>query len=155
MPTRRAQRAAHLLPSPTLELIEAEAYRKLIGEFHHSQEALGRIVGKSRSHVANLLRLLELPEDVARFLASRDDARVLDFFALVDGCLARGSADPDVVRDFLLFYYVWWRDEIMDPLRRTGPCTKCRRVRSRRWLASTGCRSPEASERPRRRADRA
>jgi ParB family chromosome partitioning protein len=41
---------------------EAEAYRKLIAEFHHSQEALGRIVGKSRSHVANLMRLLELPK---------------------------------------------------------------------------------------------
>jgi len=43
---------------------EAEAYRKLIAEFHHSQEALGRIVGKSRSHVANLMRLLDLPQTV-------------------------------------------------------------------------------------------
>ncbi|RYM14456.1 ParB/RepB/Spo0J family partition protein [Sphingobium cupriresistens] len=43
---------------------EAEAYRKLIAEFHHSQDALGRIVGKSRSHVANLMRLLELPQSV-------------------------------------------------------------------------------------------
>lgn len=43
---------------------EAEAYRKLIGEFGHSQEALGRIVGKSRSHIANLIRLLDLPKDV-------------------------------------------------------------------------------------------
>ena len=43
---------------------EAEAYRKLIAEFHHSQDALGRIVGKSRSHVANLMRLLELPQTV-------------------------------------------------------------------------------------------
>ncbi|MDI1297428.1 MAG: ParB/RepB/Spo0J family partition protein [bacterium] len=43
---------------------EAEAYRKLIAQFHHSQEALGRIVGKSRSHVANLMRLLELPASV-------------------------------------------------------------------------------------------
>ena len=43
---------------------EAEAYRKLIAEFHHSQEALGRIVGKSRSHVANLMRLLDLPATV-------------------------------------------------------------------------------------------
>lgn len=40
---------------------EAEAYRKLIAQFHHSQEALGRLVGKSRSHVANLMRLLDLP----------------------------------------------------------------------------------------------
>ncbi|MCP1470143.1 ParB family chromosome partitioning protein [Sphingobium sp. OAS761] len=43
---------------------EAEAYRKLIAEFHHSQEALGRIVGKSRSHIANLMRLLDLPVSV-------------------------------------------------------------------------------------------
>ncbi|MEJ7926971.1 ParB/RepB/Spo0J family partition protein [Sphingobium sp. AN641] len=43
---------------------EAEAYRKLIGEFGHSQEALGRIVGKSRSHIANLIRLLDLPMGV-------------------------------------------------------------------------------------------
>ena len=43
---------------------EAEAYRKLIAEFHHSQEALGRLVGKSRSHVANLMRLLDLPATV-------------------------------------------------------------------------------------------
>ena len=48
-----------------------------------------------------------------------DPSRVLDFFALVNGCLARGVADPDLVRDFLLFYYLWWRDEIMDPLRKT------------------------------------
>ena len=46
-------------------------------------------------------------------------SRVLDFFALVNGCLARGSADPELVRDFLLYYYLWWRDEIMDPLRKT------------------------------------
>lgn len=43
---------------------EAEAYRKLIADFNHSQEALGRIVGKSRSHIANLIRLLDLPAPV-------------------------------------------------------------------------------------------
>lgn len=40
---------------------EAQAYSKLIADFGHSQEALARIVGKSRSHVANLVRLLDLP----------------------------------------------------------------------------------------------
>jgi hypothetical protein len=45
--------------------------------------------------------------------------RILDFFALVDACLYRGAADPDIVRSFLLYYYVWWRDEILDPLRKT------------------------------------
>lgn len=43
---------------------EAEAYKKLIEDFGHSQAALARLVHKSRSHVANLLRLLDLPEGV-------------------------------------------------------------------------------------------
>jgi ParB family transcriptional regulator, chromosome partitioning protein len=43
---------------------EAEGYARLIGEFGHTQEVLGQIVHKSRSHVANLLRLLELPAGV-------------------------------------------------------------------------------------------
>lgn len=46
--------------------------------------------------------------------------RVLDFFGLVNEVLARGSADERLVRSFLLYYYLWWRDEIMDPLRRCG-----------------------------------
>ncbi|AUW56905.1 chromosome partitioning protein ParB [Sphingobium sp. SCG-1] len=45
---------------------EADAYRKLINQFGHSQDALGKIVGKSRSHVANLMRLLELPSTVQK-----------------------------------------------------------------------------------------
>ena len=45
-------------------IAEAEAYRKLIGDFQHTQDALGRIVGKSRSHIANLMRLLDLPASV-------------------------------------------------------------------------------------------
>ena len=47
---------------------EAEAYQKLIAEYGHTQEALGKLVGKSRSHVANLLRLLELPEPVRQLV---------------------------------------------------------------------------------------
>jgi ParB family chromosome partitioning protein len=40
---------------------EAEAYRKLCDDFGHSQSALAAIVEKSRSHVANMMRLLDLP----------------------------------------------------------------------------------------------
>ena len=40
---------------------EAGGYRRLIDEFGHSQEELASIIGKSRSHVANTLRLLGLP----------------------------------------------------------------------------------------------
>ncbi|HEY0043148.1 MAG TPA: ParB/RepB/Spo0J family partition protein [Allosphingosinicella sp.] len=43
---------------------EAEGYKRLIDEYGHTQEELGKLVHKSRSHVANLLRLLDLPEAV-------------------------------------------------------------------------------------------
>jgi len=43
-------------------LEEAEGYRQLIQRHGHTQDDVGRIVHKSRSHVANLLRLLDLPE---------------------------------------------------------------------------------------------
>ena len=47
---------------------EANGYRRLIDQFGHNQERLGAIVGKSRSHVANMLRLLTLPERVQDML---------------------------------------------------------------------------------------
>lgn len=40
---------------------EARAYRRLLDEFRHTQEQLAETIGKSRSHVANMLRLLDLP----------------------------------------------------------------------------------------------
>ena len=51
---------------------EAEAYKKLILTFAHKQDDVGRLVGKSRSHVANLLRLLDLPGDVRDLLIRGD-----------------------------------------------------------------------------------
>ena len=52
---------------------EAEAYHALIKRFGHTQDVLAEQVGKSRSYIANALRLLNLPED-ARQLMMRDDA---------------------------------------------------------------------------------
>jgi ParB family chromosome partitioning protein len=49
---------------------EAEGYRRLIGDYGHTQEALARLVHKSRSHIANLLRLLDLPESVRQLVES-------------------------------------------------------------------------------------
>jgi ParB family chromosome partitioning protein len=49
-------------------LEEAEAYRRLMNEFGRTQATLADAVGKSRSHVANTLRLLGLPEIVRRRL---------------------------------------------------------------------------------------
>jgi ParB family chromosome partitioning protein len=48
---------------------EAEAYQRLMSDFGHNQEALGKLVQKSRSHVANLLRLLDLPVSVRNEVA--------------------------------------------------------------------------------------
>ena len=47
---------------------EAQGYRRLMDEFGHTQEDLARVLGKSRSHVANLVRLLNLPESVRSLL---------------------------------------------------------------------------------------
>ena len=49
-------------------LEEASGYLRLIDEFDHTQESLAKVVGKSRSHVANALRLLTLPETVQRLV---------------------------------------------------------------------------------------
>ena len=53
-------------------LEEAEGYRQLIARHGHTQDDVGRIVHKSRSHVANLLRLLDLPEAVRQSLLQGD-----------------------------------------------------------------------------------
>lgn len=47
---------------------EAEAYHRLAEEFNHTQETLSHILGKSRSHIANTLRLLTLPKPVQEHL---------------------------------------------------------------------------------------
>ena len=69
---------------------EAEGYRRLMDEYGHSQDALSKLVWKSRSHIANLLRLLGLPEGVKQLVAtgqlSMGHARALI-----------GSADPEAL----------------------------------------------------------
>ena len=47
---------------------EAEGYARLMNEFSHTQEALSQVIGKSRSQVANTLRLLNLPDSVKQML---------------------------------------------------------------------------------------
>lgn len=64
---------------------ESEAYQRLINEYGHTQEALGKIVGKSRSHIANLLRLLDLPPFVRG--------------AVADGRLTMGHARALITAD--------------------------------------------------------
>ncbi|WP_020475006.1 hypothetical protein [Zavarzinella formosa] len=45
-------------------------------------------------------------------------SKVLDFFAYVDACLREHLAGPQLVRTFLASYYLWWREELMEPLRK-------------------------------------
>ncbi|WP_208823218.1 ParB/RepB/Spo0J family partition protein [Bradyrhizobium neotropicale] len=49
---------------------EAQGYHALASEFKRSQEDIARDVGKSRSHVANMMRLTKLPAEVQAFIAS-------------------------------------------------------------------------------------
>ena len=51
-------------------LDEALGYEQLIAQYSYTQNDLGEVIGKSRSHVANSLRLLKLPESVRGMLAS-------------------------------------------------------------------------------------
>ena len=49
---------------------EARGYRQLIEKFNYTQEALGTVIGKSRSHIANTMRLLQLPPAVQDYITS-------------------------------------------------------------------------------------
>jgi ParB family chromosome partitioning protein len=64
---------------------EAMGYRQLMDRFGHTQEKLGEAMSKSRSHIANLLRLLQLPEEVLEHLR--------------DGSLSAGHARALITTD--------------------------------------------------------
>jgi ParB family transcriptional regulator, chromosome partitioning protein len=49
---------------------EAQGYHALADEFKHSQEDIAKVVGKSRSHVANTMRLTKLPAEVQAYITS-------------------------------------------------------------------------------------
>ena len=53
-------------------LEEAEAYRRLLNEFQYTQDELSKVVGKSRSHVANMMRLLDLPGDIKQLVENKE-----------------------------------------------------------------------------------
>mgnify|MGYP001281154585 CR=1 FL=1 len=50
-------------------LEEAAGYENLIEQFHYNQNDLAKVVGKSRSHIANTIRLLKLPSSVKKYLS--------------------------------------------------------------------------------------
>jgi ParB family chromosome partitioning protein len=50
---------------------EARGYQRLIEEFSYDQEKVAQFIGKSRSHVANVIRLLNLPEEVLKLIEDK------------------------------------------------------------------------------------
>ena len=118
---------------------EAEGYRQLIEHFGHTQDDVGRIVHKSRSHVANLLRLLDLPEFVrqslvnggigmghARAIASSDDPE-----ALTREIVARGLSVREAER--------------LAKKVRPGPGADIGRASARKAARGVQCRSRSAA----------
>lgn len=83
---------------------EALGYRQLMDRFGHTQEKMAEALGKSRSHIANLLRLLNLPDDVidlvregalssghARALVTSDNASELAKLVVKNGLSVRAT----------------------------------------------------------------
>jgi len=52
-------------------LEEAQGYRRLIDEFAYDREKVSKFIGKSRSHIANTLRLLTLPDTIIKLIESQ------------------------------------------------------------------------------------
>lgn len=104
---------------------EAEGYRRLAEEFNHTQESLSRTLGKSRSHIANTLRLLTLPKKIrdyltegklssghGRALVNADDPEKLADLILEQGLSVRqteGLRKPSKGRQ------VWSGSRVSDP----------------------------------------
>ena len=53
-------------------LEEAESYKRLLQEFKYTQEELSKVIGKSRSHLSNMMRLLELPEEIKQMVEKKE-----------------------------------------------------------------------------------
>lgn len=74
---------------------EAAAYQELIDRFSYTQEQMARVIGKSRSHIANLLRLLKLPPRVQTLLAEGK-------ITAGHGRMLVTAADPEGMADQIL-----------------------------------------------------
>jgi ParB family transcriptional regulator, chromosome partitioning protein len=85
---------------------EARGYRRLMQEFAYTQETLSDHIGKSRPHIANLLRLLELPEVIREMIAdgrlSASHARAIlnlpNCIELAQAIVAKGLSVRDAER---------------------------------------------------------
>ena len=102
-------------------LEEAEAFQRLIVRFGHTQDAVANAVGKSRSHVANTLRLLKLPDSVKAYInagkLSAGHARALI-----------GQADPETAAREIVEKGLNVRQ--VEALTQTGPKAKVSKARA-------------------------
>ncbi|MEX6506104.1 ParB/RepB/Spo0J family partition protein [Jiella sp. M17.18] len=124
---------------------EAQGYQTLIDEHGYTQNDLAEILGKSRSHVANTLRLLKLPEEVramveagllsagaARTVVTASDPLALAKKIVEDGLSVREAEalarDPDALAEL--------RDALMNPRSERAPREKDGELVEReRWLS--------------------
>ncbi len=130
-------------------LEEAMGYDQLIEQFSYTQQDLAQVIGKSRSHVANTLRLLKLPQDV-RSMLSRGELTAGHARTLI-------TADDPAAR---------WRKRIVDggavgargrsaePARRGAAAREARtpsprsRATPTRWRSKSGCPTRSACMSP-------
>jgi ParB family chromosome partitioning protein len=102
-------------------LEEAKAYRELMDDYHLTQEQVAARVGKSRSQVANTLRLLELPEEIQHAVAA-------------------GTVPPSAARTLLSFDSAeeqirWWQRMMNEKLTVRDVEEAVRRVRGPQRVA--------------------
>ena len=83
---------------------EAEAYNRLMNEFNYTQEELASTVSKSRSHVANLLRLTSLPKEVKKLIL--DDKLSLGHARCLVGYVGAIELAKRIVKEGLSVRYV-------------------------------------------------
>ena len=84
---------------------EAEAYVRLLKEFEYTQEELSRVVGKSRSYVANMMRLLDLPTSVKKMLSEKQMLHINVFYRC-SVCYFFNISSPNILYDinFMCYY---------------------------------------------------
>lgn len=84
--------------SDLLPLEEARGYQHLMSEYDHTAQAVAELVGKSRSHVANMVRLLQLPEEVQTLL---DEGNLTAGHARALLALADPLTQMDIAKDIV------------------------------------------------------
>ena len=120
-------------------LEEAQGYERLSNDFGYTQGDLARVIGKSRPHVSNTMRLLKLPQETRDMIAS---GRI----SAGHGRALLGAEDPNALAKRIV---------VAQPLRPRGRGTRQARGRdaSRRCTpfgAGEGCRHPRARKAYRR-----